>query len=65
MTDSATPKATNGTEPVHANADTKPLTGLFDEMQALMAVMPGMVFDQNTPVATEEEIEAMFDNMPL
>lgn len=65
MTDNATPKAADGGKSVHANSDSKHLTGLFDEMQALMAVMPGMVFDQNTPVATEEEIEAMFDNMPL
>lgn len=41
------------------------LTGLFDEMTALMAVMPGAAFDANAKVMTEEEVEAMFDNMPV
>ena len=41
------------------------LTGLFDEMQALMTLMPGTVMDQNRAVPTEEEVEAMFDNMPV
>ncbi|WP_022702873.1 hypothetical protein [Pseudorhodobacter ferrugineus] len=41
------------------------LTGLFDEMQALMAVMPGAAFDTGAKVSTEEETEAMFDNMPV
>lgn len=65
MTDSAKTNAANDTQPVRASSDSKHLTGLFEEMQALMAVMPGMSFDANARVSTEEETEAMFDNMPV
>lgn len=41
------------------------LNGLFDEMQALMVLMPGTVMDQSRPLPTEDEVEAMFDNMPV
>lgn len=46
-------------------ADHQPLTGLFDEMQALMVLMPGSAFATGTQLPTEEETEAMFDNMPV
>jgi hypothetical protein len=41
------------------------LTGLFDEMQALMVLMPGTILDRGRILATDEETEAMFDNMPV
>jgi hypothetical protein len=41
------------------------LAGLFDEMQALMALMPGTSLSANARLSTEEETEAMFDNMPV
>lgn len=39
--------------------------GLFEEMQALMAVMPGTLVDRDVALPTEDEVEAMFDNMPV
>lgn len=51
-----------------AKADPKAhpeLTGLFDEMMALMAVMPGAGFNSNQRLSTEEELEEMLDNMPV
>ena len=41
------------------------LTGLFDEMQALLALMPAVTMDRNAPLSSDEETEAMFDNMPV
>ena len=41
------------------------LTGLFDEMQALMVLMPGTILDRGSILTTDEETEAMFDNMPV
>jgi hypothetical protein len=46
-------------------AATQDLTGLFDEMQALMALLPGASYTPHKPLPTEEETEAMFDNMPV
>ncbi len=65
MTDTAKTNTANNAQQVHASSDNKHLSGLFDEMQALLAVMPGMGFDTSARVATEEETEAMFDNMPV
>lgn len=48
-----------------AQAPLAGLTGLFDEMQALMALMPAVTMDRNMPLSTDEETEAMFDNMPV
>jgi hypothetical protein len=48
-----------------AAAPLVPLTGLFDEMQALMALMPGAALDMDRPLSSDEETEAMFDNMPV
>jgi hypothetical protein len=41
------------------------LTGLLEEMQALLTIMPSVSQLANSKVATEEEIEAQFDNMPI
>jgi hypothetical protein len=65
MTDTAKTKTVNATQSGQASTDTAQLTGLFGEMKALMAVMPGMGFDTDARVSTEEETEAMFDNMPV
>jgi hypothetical protein len=62
MTD--TQNSTNKTEAVGPVAHPE-LSGLFDEMQALMALMPGAAFATGTQLSTEEETEAMFDNMPV
>jgi hypothetical protein len=59
MTDKSDTKA------AYPAADSHKLTGLFDEMQALLAVMPGAAFAIDAPLPTEEETEAMFDNMPV
>ncbi|WP_197087258.1 hypothetical protein [Pseudorhodobacter wandonensis] len=63
--DKAKIKAQNDSWPMHANSDSKHLAGLFDEMLALMAVMPGVANDPGVQISTEEETEAMFDNMPV
>jgi hypothetical protein len=65
MTDNARTNTADDAQPVFASSDSKHLAGLFDEMQALLAVMPGMGFDTGTRVSTPEEIEEMFDNMPV
>ncbi|WP_050526688.1 hypothetical protein [Pseudorhodobacter aquimaris] len=41
------------------------LSVLFNEMRALMSVFPGAGFNPGAPVSTDEETEAMFDNMPV
>jgi hypothetical protein len=41
------------------------LGALFTEMQALMALMPGMGRDDGRPLPSDEDVEAMFDNMPV
>ncbi|QCO57958.1 hypothetical protein EOK75_20135 (plasmid) [Pseudorhodobacter turbinis] len=41
------------------------LSALFNEMRAMMSTFPGAGFNPGAPVSTEEETEAMFDNMPL
>lgn len=56
---------TNKKKAADPQAAGQSLTGLFDEMQALMAVMPGAAFDMGAKVSTDEETEAMFDNMPV
>lgn len=65
MTDTPKAKTANVNEPVRTMLEAGGLTELFDEMTALMSVMPGAAFDPNVKVATEEETEAMFDNMPV
>jgi hypothetical protein len=40
------------------------LTGLFDEMLGLMALMPAAM-TQRGPLPDDDETEAMFDNMPV
>lgn len=65
MTDISKNKAANMDTPVRTLFQAGGLAGLFDEMTALMAVMPGKAFDPNAKVSTEEETEAMFDNMPV
>ena len=41
------------------------LAGLFGNMHALITMMPGGAIDANQPLSSDEEIEAMFDNMPV
>jgi hypothetical protein len=41
------------------------LPDLQTEMQALIAMMPGATFAGDAPLPNEEEVEAMFDNMPV
>lgn len=65
MTDKSKVKAANANAAISEAAQNKNLTGLFNEMQALMAVMPGAAFDTSIKLSTEEETEAMFDNMPV
>lgn len=65
MRNSARTSALKDSRSTHPSTDRKHLAGLFDEMQALMAVMPGMAFDTSARLSTAEETEAMFDNMPV
>lgn len=65
MTDTHKTEAANLAEAVRTPSAGAGLNGLFDEMQALMALMPGTIMDSGKALSTEEETEAMFDNMPL
>lgn len=65
MTNNAKETAANANEVLQAKPIAQNLPGLFDEMQALMAVMPGAVVDRGAVLPTEDEVEAMFDNMPV
>lgn len=65
MTDKSKIEAINQSEVVNPMFMANGLTGLFDEMRALMAVMPGAAFDTDTRLLREDETEAMFDNMPV
>lgn len=46
-------------------AQVAPLSILFDEMQALMAMLPGTFEAQGKPLPTDDEVEETFDNMPV
>lgn len=65
MTKNAKDTSANANEVLHAEPMAQGLPGLFEEMQALLAVMPGAVVDCGATLPTEEEVEAMFDNMPV
>ena len=65
MTKTQKSEAANLDEAVKNPSTGAGLNGLFDEMQALMALMPGTILDSGKKLFTEEETEAMFDNMPL
>lgn len=65
MTEKAKLEGANQNAAVEPEPQVDPLTGLFDEMQALMVLMPGASLVTGVPVSTEEETEAMFDNMPV
>lgn len=65
MTDKSGTDAEHRNKAVTAFTDVTPLSGLFHEMQALMAIMPGAGRSTDAPLSTEEETEAMFDNMPV
>jgi hypothetical protein len=65
MTNNATNIAANANAALHAEPKAQSLPGLFEEMQALLAVMPGAVVDRGATLPTEEEVEEMFDNMPV
>jgi hypothetical protein len=38
---------------------------LLSEMQALFSLMPGALMAHEGPLPTDEDVEAMFDNMPV
>lgn len=65
MTQHAPDKATHP----HRHAQTARRSGdpqaLLAEMQALFSVMPGALLAQEGPLPTDDEVEAMFDNMPV
>jgi hypothetical protein len=65
MDDPIKTHTTNAATATAANSPAAPLTGLFDEMQGLMALMPGAALSAQKPLLTDDEIEAMFDNMPV
>jgi hypothetical protein len=65
MMDKIRTQAANEDTAVNPKLKGQPLAGLFDEMQALMALMPGTGLSANARLSTEEETEAMFDNMPV
>lgn len=65
MTDRTEAKAAHLDEVKNRVPHSNELTGLFDEMQALMALMPGAAFVPPTELSSEEELEEMFDNMPV
>ena len=65
MMDKIRTKAANEDRAANPKLKGQPLAGLFDEMQALMALMPGTALSANARLSTEEETEAMFDNMPV
>lgn len=59
------PRSLNILEPGATQQDPQQLSGLLSEMQALFAIMPSVGQLANAKMATEEEIEAQFDNMPI
>jgi len=65
MTKNSKDIVANANKALGAAPKAESLPGLFEEMQALMAVMPGAVVDRGAALPTEDEVEAMFDNMPV
>ena len=65
MTYNRNDMAANANEALHAKPKAQSLPSLFEEMLALMAVMPGAVVDRDAKLPTDDEVEAMFDNMPV
>lgn len=63
MTDRSETEAANLNRPTAetpAGADT-----LLAEMQALFCLMPGALLAHEGPLPSDDEVEAMFDNMPV
>ncbi len=65
MTHNFKDMAANANEKLHFKPKAQSLPGLFDEMRALMAMMPGAVVDRGASLPTDDEVEALFDNMPV
>jgi hypothetical protein len=65
MTDKINAKSAHQEGAKNHASETSGLTGLFDEMQALMTLMPGAAFVPATELSSQEELEEMFDNMPV
>lgn len=57
--------ASDKNPPMTPQAQVAPLSVLLDEMQALVSMMPGTVHRQGKPLPTDDEVEEMFDNMPV
>ncbi len=65
MTQQTATQAANLNEKMTAWQTPANAQNLLSEMQALFRLMPGAVLTHDGPLPSDDEVEAMFDNMPV